>query len=220
MIHQEYYKAILHRDIIERFDAIHPQAVMQAGYKLICASASLYSINRITEYLKTLGYKVSKAFVSSCIEWFEDAYFLFSLKIFTPSISKQNVNAKKIYCIDHSLVTSISPGILPDKGHLLENLIFVHLRSQTEELYYYRTKRGREVDFIWLDDGQDKHLVQVCFSLKNPATKKREVSALLQAMQELDTQKAVIVTYDEEGILEEERRKIEIIPAWKYLLNL
>jgi predicted AAA+ superfamily ATPase len=81
MIHQEYYKSILHRDIIERFNAIHPQAVVQAGYRLICSTASLYSINRITNYLKSLGYKVSKDFVSSCIGWFQDAYFLFSVKI-------------------------------------------------------------------------------------------------------------------------------------------
>ncbi len=95
MIHQEYFKTILHRDVIERFNVIHPQAAIQAGYRLINSSASLYSINRITDYLKSLGYKVSKGFVSSCVEWFEDVYFLFSVKIFSPSISKQNANVKK-----------------------------------------------------------------------------------------------------------------------------
>jgi len=135
MIHQEYYKAILHRDIIERFNAIHPQAVVQAGYRLICSAASLYSINRITDYLKSLGHKVSKGFVSLCISWFQDAYFLFSVKIFSPSLSKQNVNAKKIYCIDHSMITSVASGLLANRGHLLENIIFMHLRHSTEEIY-------------------------------------------------------------------------------------
>lgn len=219
IIHQEYYKAILHRDIIERFNAIHPQAVIQAGYRLISSSASLYSVNRITEYLKSLGYKVSKAFVSSCINWFQDAYFLFSLKIFSPSISKQNANVKKIYSIDHSMTTSIAPGILADKGHLLENIIFVHLRRQTEELYYYRTKSGREIDFIWLDEDRNKHLVQVCFSLNDPLTKKREILSLIHAMEELNLQKSTIVTMEEEGLLEEGKKKLEIIPAWNYLLK-
>ncbi|MBW2568119.1 MAG: hypothetical protein JRD93_09835 [Deltaproteobacteria bacterium] len=53
------------------------------------------TINRITEYLKSLGYKVSKNFVSACINWFEDAYFLFSVPIFSPSVLKQNANANK-----------------------------------------------------------------------------------------------------------------------------
>jgi predicted AAA+ superfamily ATPase len=105
-IHQEYYKAILHRDVIERFDAIHPKAVMQIAYRLISSVSSLYTLNRVTEYLKSLGYKLSKEFVTDCISWFEDAYFLFTVRKYDKSISKQNLNAKKIYCIDHSLVAS------------------------------------------------------------------------------------------------------------------
>jgi len=96
MIHQEYYKSILHRDVIERFDAIHPQAVVQAGYRLINSAGSLYSINRMTSYLKSLGHRISKSFVAACIDWFEDVYFLFSLKIFSQSLAIQNVNVKKV----------------------------------------------------------------------------------------------------------------------------
>ena len=218
MIHQEYYKAILHRDIIERFNAIHPQAVVQAGYGLICSAASLYSINRVTAYLKSLGHKVSKGFVSSCISWFEDAYFLFSVKIFTPSVSKQNVNPKKIYCIDHSMITSVAPSLLANRGHLLENIIFMHLRHSTEEIYYYRTRKGHEVDFIWLDNQGKRNLVQACLSLEEPVTKKREISSLVDAMNELGIGKSTLITLAQEDILEEENKIIEIVPAWKYLL--
>lgn len=219
MIHQEYYKSILHRDIIERFNAIHPQAVVQAGYRLICSAASLYSVNRITNYLKSLGYKVSKDFVSSCLGWFQDAYFLFSVKIFSPSISKQNVNAKKIYCIDHSMITSVAPGLLANKGHLLENIIFVHLRHITEEIYYYRTKKGREVDFIWLDNKGKRNLVQVCLTLKDPLTKKREISSLMEAMNELAFRKSTLITLEEENIMKEGDKIVEVVPVWKYLLK-
>ncbi|MDO9565605.1 MAG: ATP-binding protein [Candidatus Desulfaltia sp.] len=218
MIHQEYFKTILHRDVIERFNVIHPQATIQAGYRLISSSASLYSINRITDYLKSLGYKVSKGFVSSCVEWFEDVYFLFSVKIFSPSILKQNANAKKIYCIDHSMVTSIAPKILENKGHLLENMMFTHLRRHTEQIYYYRTKKGKEIDFIWMDNRGNRHLMQISFSLKDPATRKREISSLSFAMEELRLQEATIITYNEEDLIKVETGVIKIIPAWKYML--
>jgi len=219
MTHQEYYKTILHRDIIERFNAIHPQAVMQAGFRLICSSASFYSINRITEHLKSLGHKVSKGFVVSCINWFQDAYFLFSVKLFSASISKQNMNVKKIYCIDHSMVMSVSPGILANRGHLLENLVFTHIRRFTEEVYYYRSKKGQKVDFVWLDNSRNRNLVQVCVSLNDPATRKREVSSLIQAMEELHLRKATIVTSDEEETLNQGDKSIKCLPAWKYLLE-
>ena len=218
MIHQEYFKTILHRDVIERFNVIHPQAAIQAGYRLISSSASLYSINRITEYLKSLGYKVSKGFVSSCVEWFEDVYFLFSVKIFSPSISKQNANVKKIYCIDHSMVTSIAPKVLENKGHLLENMMFTHLRRHTEQIYYYRTKKGKEIDFIWIDNRGNRHLMQISFSLKDPATRKREISSLSFAMEELNLRQSTIITCNEEDIIKLETGVIKIIPAWKYML--
>jgi len=219
MILQEYYRTILHRDIIERFNAINPQAVIQAGYRLICSAASLYSINRVTEYLKSLGYRVSKDFVSSCINWYQDAYFLFSVKIFSPSLSKQNVNTKKIYCIDHSMIAAVAPGILANRGHLLENIIYIHLRRRTEEIYYYRTKKGQEVDFIWLDRQGKRHLMQVCLSLGDPATKKREISSLNQAMEELNLGESTIITFEEEDVLEEGSKVINIVPVWQFLLK-
>jgi len=58
-VHQEYYKTILHRYVTEIFDAVHPRAVLHAGYRLISSSASLFSINRVTEYLKSFGYKIA-----------------------------------------------------------------------------------------------------------------------------------------------------------------
>lgn len=217
-IHQEYYKTIIHRDVIERFNAIHPQAVIQAGYRLINSAGSLYSINRITSYLKSMGYKVSKGFVSSCIDWFEDVYFLFSVKIFSQSASIQNVNAKKAYCIDHALITSVTPSISQDMGHLLENIVFLHIRRKTEDLFYYRTRKGKEIDFVWLDDQSNKQLVQVCLSLNDTSTRKRETSSLYLAMDELNLKESIIVSLDEDDLIENDGKKINIIPAWKYLV--
>ncbi|MGB9500492.1 MAG: ATP-binding protein [Dissulfuribacterales bacterium] len=219
MILQEYYKTILHRDIINRFDAIHPQAVVQAGFRLIGSISSLYSINRITEYLKSLGYKVSKNFVSSCISWFEDAYFLFSVPIFSPCVSKQNANAKKIYCIDHSMAASVAPKITVDNGRRLENMIFLHFRRHSDEIYYYRTAKRHEVDFVWIDKEHNKNLVQVSLTMEDTKTRNREVTSLCGAMEELGLKNGKIITFDEEEIVKKGDKTIEIVPAWKYLLG-
>jgi|APSaa5957512622_1039677.scaffolds.fasta_scaffold22486_2 uncharacterized protein len=219
MLLQEYYKAILHRDIIERFDTLHPKAVMDAGYRLISSISSLYSINRITDYLKSLGHKVSKSFVGQFIDWFEDAYFLFSIKLYSASINKQNANPKKVYCIDQGMVQAVTPTITEDRGRLLENIVFLHLRRQGFEVYYYRTKNGKEIDFIWLDKKKQKHLAQVCWTLKHEKTRRREISSLMTAMEEQQLESAIIMTHDENDILQEKNKKIIIIPAWKFLLK-
>jgi len=219
-IHQEYLQAILFRDLIERHDVSHPKAVTDLAHWLLDNTASLYSVNSLTGYLKSLGHKAPKSAVSDFIEWFEDAYFLFTVRIFDASLARSNTNPKKIYCIDHSFVTSVSSGILVNSGHLLENLIFTALRRLYPEIFYYKTKTGREVDFIVSMGGQSRFLVQVCESLAEPQTRKREAAALSEAMAELGLKTGTIVTRNEEERIETESGTIEVVPVWRYLLNM
>lgn len=217
-IHQEYFNAILFRDLIERHNIIHPKAVTDLARWLIDNNASLYSINNLTGYLKSLGHGVPKSSVSEYLDHFEDAFFLFTVKLFDPSLSRQNANPKKIYCVDHSFAASVSSGILGNTGHLLENLVFTELRRTTPNIYYYRTSSGKDVDFIAKID-RNTIIVQVCQSLSDPQTKKRETVALIEAMTELKIDRSFIITRDEEENIQTESGLIKVIPAWKWLLE-
>ncbi len=218
--HQEYFQTILFRDLVERHDVSHPKAVTDLAHWLVDNTASPYSVNSLTGYLKSLGHKAPKSAVSDYLEWFEDAYFLFTVRIFDASLARSNTNPKKMYCVDHALVTSVSSGILVNSGHLLENLVFTALRRLYPEIYYYKTKTGREVDFIVLMRGQARMLVQVCESLAEPQTRKRETAALNEAMVELGQKTGTIVTRNEDEQIDAGGGTIAVIPAWRYLLNL
>lgn len=219
-IHQEYFQAILFRDLVERHDVSHPKAVTDLAHWLVDNTASLYSINRLTGYLKSLGHRAPKSAVSDYLAWFEDAYFLFSVRLFDASLARSNANAKKVYCVDHALVTSVSSGILINAGHLLENLVFVAIRRHYPEVYYYRTKTGREVDFIVPVRRGVYALIQVCESLADPQTRKRETAALAEAMAELGLQTGILVTRAETEQIAVEDDAIEVVPAWQFLLDL
>lgn len=219
-IHQEYYGAILFRDLVERHDVSHPQAVGDLAHWLVDNIASLYSVNNLTGYLKSRGHKVPKSSVSEYLEWFEDAYFLFTVRLFDASLTRSNANAKKIYCIDHALVKSVSSGVLTNSGHLLENLVFTALRGFYSLIYYYRTKSGKEVDFIVQLPDRTKLLVQVCESLTDMQTRKREVSALHEAMVECGTTSGIIVTRSEEELIVIDGGEITVMPVWHFLFNL
>jgi len=99
-------------------------------------------------------------------------------------------------------------------------MIFVHLRQRTEDLYYYRTKKGQEIDFIWLGDQSTINLVQVALTSNDPKTEKREISSMFQAMDELSIQESTIVTMADEGTIEGNGKTINKVPAWKYLLTI
>ena len=214
-IHQEYFNTILFRDLVERHDVSHPRAVSDLAHRLV--AASLYTVNSLTGYLKSLGHKVPNRCRST---WSgSDAYFLFTVRIFDASAARRNANPKKVYCIDHALITSVASGILVNSGHLLENLVFTALRRRYPEIHYYRTRTGRKVDFLVPRRGRPPMLVQACESLADPRTRKRETAALAAAMGELDVGTATIVTRNERERIEIEGAAIEVVPAWRFLLD-
>ena len=224
-VHQEYWAAMLFRDLIERHDIAHPRAVVDLGHRLVDNTASLYSLNRLTGYLKSLGHRAPKSAVGDYIDWFEDAFFLFSIRIFDASLARAQTNPKKIYCIDHSLVRSVSSGILVNSGHLLENLVFTGLRRVTPNIFYYKSKAGREVDFVAEMNDRSRLLVQACESLADPATLKREVAGLNDSMAAVDERSGLIVTRDDASRagheeIEVDSGTIRVLPVWRFLLNL
>ncbi len=219
-IHQEYFNTMLFRDLIERHDISHPKAVIDLAHRLVDNIASLYSINNLTGYLKSLGHKAPKSAVSDYLAWFEDAFFLFTVRIFDASLARANSNPKKIYCVDHAMVTSLSSGILLNTGHLLENLVFMALRRITPNIFYYKSKGGKEVDFIAQLEDRSRLLVQVCESMADPQTRKREITALTQAMSELKISTGTIVTRTDNEQIQVEPGTIDIVPASLFLLSL
>jgi len=218
-IHQEYFNSILFRDMVERHDISHPRAVLDLARKLTGSVASLYTINKLTYFLKSLGHKVPKESVSNYLGWMEDAFFLYTVRMYDASFSRSNANPKKIYCVDHAMVASVSSRILVNSGHLLENILFMALRRKNYDLYYYRTNGAHEVDFLVQKEDRNMMLIQVCETLKNPATRQRELSALQHAMKELGVSESILVTRDEQEEVSGPSGVINIIPVWKFLLE-
>ncbi len=219
-IHQEYFQAILYRDLVERHDVRHPRGIRDLALYLVDNVASLYSINRLTGHLQSRGHKVPKTAVSRYLDWFEDAYFLFTVRLFHVSLNKANANPKKIYGVDHALMSAIGSGILVKDGHLRENLVFTALRRITTHIYYYKSRHGREVDFVAQLPDRTWMLIQVSESVVAPPTRKREITALREAMSELSLPVGTIVTRNEQEEINVPEGQILVWPVWRFLLSL
>jgi uncharacterized protein len=118
------------------------------------------------------------------------------------------------------MVTSVTSGVLVNSGHLLENLVFTALRRLYPQIYYYKTKTGREVDFIVPTSGKTRILIQACESLAHTQTRKREIAALSEAMTELKIKTGTIVTRNSDEQIKTAAGSIDVIPAWRFLLDL
>jgi predicted AAA+ superfamily ATPase len=219
-IHQEYFNSILFRDLIERYDISHPRAMIDLARHLLENISSMYTLNSLTGLLKSLGHNVPKNSVSDYLHWFEDAYFLFTVRLFDASFRRSNANPKKMYCIDHAMVRSVSSGILVNSGHLLENMVFLALRRTSPEVFYYKTAGNLEVDFILKDLNGHIMLFQVCETIANTTTRTREINALQTAMAELGVETGTIVTRNETDFIQLQNGSIEVKPVWRFLLEI
>jgi len=203
---------MLIRDIVTRYGIKDIKSLHRLASFLISNIG-----NRVTA--TKLKQPLSIGATSTILSWFShlELSYLFSfLPMFSYSTKAQLINPRKIYAIDLGLVDVISNVVTEDAGRKLENLIFLHLRRKYTELYYFDDKG--ECDFIAMKQGAVTEIIQVCYEL-NPDNLKRELSGLLKAMKFFKQEKASIVTFADSDYIEAEGCIIEVIPAYKYLID-
>ncbi|MDL1970440.1 MAG: DUF4143 domain-containing protein [Candidatus Desulfofervidaceae bacterium] len=137
---------------------------------------------------------------------------------FSFKLKRQFKQPKKVYGIDTGLINALVPKIVLNYGRLMENLVFLELRRKDKEVYFY-SQPNYEVDFLIKEGFEIKQLIQVCYSLKDEKTKKRELNALLKASKGLKCDHLLIITWDEEGEEKVNSHKVKFCPLWKWLLR-
>jgi len=148
--------------------------------------------------------------VISYISYFEESYLIFTIPKFDFSYKKQIINPKKVYCIDGGMITANTVSFTEDKGRVLENAVFIHLRKKYKEIYYFKDKH--ECDFVTREKGKITNAVQVCTEL-NEENREREIAGLQEAMKKLKLQTGTIITLNQEDKL----GSIKIEPVWKWM---
>ena len=103
--------------------------------------------------------QISRKTVEGYLEILEDLLLSFRLPVFTRRAKRHLVGHDKFYYFDTGVYRSLRPSGPLDRpeqieGMALEGLVAQHLRAWVayrglgEQLYYWRTKSGSEVDFV------------------------------------------------------------------------
>lgn len=219
----EYFNSVIFRDIVERFRIRNSKVIMWLLKTIVSSASNEVSINKIFLSLKSQGVKVSKNTLYEYFSILEDVFFCFSLNKFSNSERKKDFSINKVYLADNSFRKILGNE---DFGKKLENIVFLHLLSKKEifdNIHYWKNEQQEEVDFIISQGNKVKQLIQVCYNLDDPETKKRECISLLKASDALKCKNAVIISYDKEGeeLFEWFGKKIivKFVPVWKWLLE-
>ena len=206
------YDDVLYRDIATRHHLDAVTALKELAFFLISNPANLVSFNKLKDQFH-LG---SVNTIKSYIDYMANSWLVFTMNLYDFSVKRQQIAAKKIYCIDSGLSNAVGFGFSPNTGKLLENLVFLTLRQQAKELYYYTTPGGLEVDF-YLPERQQ--LVQVTQTLENPATRERELHALAEAVQTIKVKSAMILSNSNEDGFELNGVPVEVRSTVEWLLS-
>jgi len=215
---QDYLDVVILRDVVERHGISNTVALRYLIRHLLGSPAGLFSVNRFYNDLRSRGIAVSKDTLHGYLDHLTDAYLFFQVPIHTASERQRHVNPRKVYAIDPGLVHACGTPRSPDWGHLLETFVFLNLRRQRIETDYYRTKTGREIDFVTLDPKGQRHLIQVCADMYASTTRNREITALGEAMEETGVRDALIITLDEDKTVQIPAGTIRMVPAWRWAL--
>lgn len=206
------YENIVYRDIIARY-AIRKQKIMKELINILATNvSSLFTYNTLRT---SLG--LSNAItVKEYIEYLQNAYLFFELLKFEVSVRKQLAAPKKIYLIDPALHQIAGITLSPNKGRVLENIVFIELRRRNKEVYYHADKN--ECDFVIKEGVKIVEAIQVCYEL-NAENREREIAGLFDALERFHLPTGTIVTHEQNEEIRYKGRKIRIVPAVTWLLG-
>jgi len=216
---QGYVDSVLLRDVVERYPNVNVTALRYMIRHLARNPAGRFSVNRFHNDLASMGIPVAKDSLYEYFGHLNDAYLYFPVYMHTRSERARMVNPRKVYPIDTGLAAAFSPSPSSLTGQLLESAVHLDLRRHGQEIEYYQTESGHEVDFLASRPDSRPMLIQSCVSLRDPTTRNREVRSLADAMRELRIGSATVVTFHESDAIKLPDGRIDVVPAWWWSLS-
>lgn len=204
---------VLIRDIAVNKGVSNVQSLRQLAVYLLSNIGKPYSANR----LKSVCGVASSTTVSDYISYMMDAYLVGSIGLYSDSLQVTARNPKKVYCYDTGLIASLSLSKTPDKGRLLENMVFIWLRHHYALDHIFYEQGEGECDFVAVDTANHPELlIQVCYEL-NDDNFQREMNGLTEAMRKYQLHEGFIITADDEDEFSTEAGKVNVVKAWKWM---
>ena len=213
------FDSLLFKDVVKRHKVRFAEQIENLSSYLINNVASTYSLRRLTKALDFRSGVTLEKYLSYLIE----AYMLFSLQLYSHKSIERLKSPRKAYVVDNGFISAKAVQYSPDVGKLLENLVFIELVKKgfepNRDLFYYKTRNDREVDFVLRKNKAITELVQVVYELNNPETEQREIKALIEASQELKVKNLTVITWNEKKVVEKNGLTINFVPVWERFLE-
>ncbi|HDJ33589.1 MAG TPA: ATP-binding protein [Bacteroidetes bacterium] len=211
IILQQLVDDILYRDIAVRHNLRSVDGLREMTVFLVSNIGKPISARKLTGLFGIS----STTTVTDYFAYLKDSYLLDFLPRFDYSVKAQSRNPKKIYAMDMGIYQQIKTTFTDDYGRNLENAVYLYLRRQKKDLFYF-TGKG-ECDFVIVEKGKAQACIQVCFRLDD-LNMKRELGGLKAALDYFGLKEGLIITYNQRDVIEYEGVTVRLLPAMDYML--
>ena len=214
------FDSIVWKDVAKRHSVRNVTDLNDLALYLVSNFCNPVSANELTEELGFSSVNTTKKFM----DYLREPYLFYYLPRYNNKLKMMKKAPRKVYVVDNGFVAAKAFSLSDNLGRLLENQVFVELLRQgydtDKTMFYYRSRNDKEVDFVLRKGTHIEQLVQVCYDMSNGKTEKREVDSLIECAEELNCSNLVIVTNDEERVIEKDGYRIEVVPVSKWSVSL
>ena len=210
--------SILKRDIEKRYSVKYKAAFENIANHLLNNAPAKINYNE----LQTLFSLKSDHTAANYVNYAKNAYLICGLHKYSPK-SKIRVRDEKAYAVDVALMNNRENALAGDNlGWRLETIVFIELlrryRPLECDVYYYDETSG-EADFLVCKGNSVQKIIQVSYDISNPKTYKREINGLLLASSKTECNDLLLITDHDEQSCVADGKKIDIIPAYSWLVE-
>ncbi len=205
------YQRIFFGDLISRYQIRNDFALRVLIRKLAESVKQPTSFNRLANVVSASGKKISTDTVIDYLEYLKETWMVIQFENIHAKLAEKESN-KKYYFIDNGILNLF---LIDPFTSLLENQVAIRLHQlYGSNVYFYH--HGVELDFYV---PEIRLAIQVCYSLSDIETRRREVHALLKTAKHLDVDQMMIITKDEDDLIESDGWSIQVVPVWKWLVS-
>lgn len=170
------YSSIVYRDIIIRYSIRNVRFLEQLVLFLASNSGSLFSANKISDYLKSQKISMGVSQVLAYIHHLTNAFLIHKVNRYDLIGKRLFETGEKYYFENLGIRNGIWGYRTEDRGKIIENVVYNHLL-----IFGYKVNIGvlgnEEIDFVCEKDGE-KTYVQVALTIQNESTMHREFGNL------------------------------------------
>jgi predicted AAA+ superfamily ATPase len=169
---------ILEKDLFKRHTIHNKQAFNKVLDFIFDSIGSPVSPRSIADTLRSNGLIVDKATVGNYLDYLAETFLLHK-------VSRYDVKGKGLlqtldkYYLSDTAFRKVRLGkkITEDRGHLLENMVYLELRRRNREVYIGKL-RDKEIDFVAVDNEGYVSYYQVAYAVLDKVTLARELAPL------------------------------------------